>query len=137
MTARGPGALGGRRESRERAVELSYEMKQRGWSVAEVVSSLPIDPEPYTLILLHSVEKHLEQIDGLISKHSRWKIARMPVLDLVICRLAVAELLAGSTPKGVVLAEAVDLAGRYSTDESARYVNGLLSAVARSVSETK
>ena len=133
MTGRGPGTLGGRRESRERAVELSYEMTQRGWTVDEILASLPIDPEPYTVLLLRAVESEKTRIDDIIRARSRWKIERMPVLDLVVTRLALAELLQTDTPTGVVLAEAVDLAGRYSTDESARYVNGLLSAASKDI----
>jgi N utilization substance protein B len=57
----------------------------------------------------------------------------MPVLDLVIMRQAVAELLAADTPTGVVLSQAVELAGRFSTDESSRFVNGILGVVAAQV----
>ncbi len=133
MNAKGPGSLGGRRESRERAVEISYEMTQRGWTVEQVLDSLPLSPEPYTLILLNAVERERSRIDELITAKSRWKIARMPMMDLIVTRLAVAEFLQTDTPTGVVLAEAVDLAGRYSTDDSAKYVNGLLSAISREV----
>ncbi len=133
MSGKGPGSLGGRRESRERAVELSYEMTQREWTVEQVLDSLPLPPEPYTLILLNAAELERSRIDELISSKSKWKIARMPLMDLIITRLAVAEFLQTDTPTGVVLAEAVDLAGRYSTDESAKYVNGVLSAIGREV----
>lgn len=133
MSGKGPGSLGGRRESRERAVELSYEMTQREWTVEQVLDSLPLPPEPYTLILLNAAELERSRIDELISAKSKWKIARMPLMDLIITRLAVAEFLQTDTPTGVVLAEAVDLAGRYSTDESAKYVNGVLSAIGREV----
>ena len=133
MNAKEPGSLGGRRESRERAVEISYEMTQRGWTVEQVLDSLPLSPEPYTLILLNAVERERSRIDELITAKSKWKIARMPMMDLIVTRLAVAEFLQTDTPTGVVLAEAVDLAGRYSTDDSAKYVNGLLSAISREV----
>jgi N utilization substance protein B len=59
----------------------------------------------------------------------------MAVLDLVVMRLAVAELLADTTPTGVVLSEAVELAGRYSTDDSGKFVNGILAAIASEVRE--
>ena len=108
-------------------------MTQRGWTVDEILASLPIDPEPYTVLLLRAVESEKTRIDDIIRARSRWKIERMPVLDLVVTRLALAELLQTDTPTGVVLAEAVDLAGRYSTDESARYVHGLLSAASKDI----
>ena len=114
-------------------MELSYELTQRDWTVDQVVASLPLPPEPYTLILLNAAERERSRIDELITAKSRWKIERMPMMDLIVTRLAVAEFLQTDTPTGVVLAEAVDLAGRYSTDESAKYVNGLLSAISREV----
>jgi N utilization substance protein B len=57
----------------------------------------------------------------------------MPMLDLIVMRLATAELLTQDTPTGVVLSEAVELASRYSTDESGRFVNGVLAAIANDV----
>lgn len=121
-----------RREARERAVELAYEAHLRSESVAELVASLTIAPEPFSVELLERAEARRAEADELIqAKATGWTIARMPVLDLVIMRMAVAELLDGDTPSGVVLAEAVELAGRYSTDESSRFVNGVLAAIDR------
>lgn len=123
-----------RRESRERAVELAYEAEVRGWTVDELVESLTIAPEPFVVTLLQQAEEHRSTADELIAaKSKRWSISRMAVLDLVVMRIAIAELLADSTPTGVVLSEAVELAGRYSTDESSRFVNGILAAIAPEV----
>jgi N utilization substance protein B len=121
-----------RRESRERAIELGYEAEMRAWSVDELLASLTLAPDPFSVSLLRWAETHRQQADELIDATStRWPLARMAVLDKVIMRQAVAELLAGETPHGVVLAQAVELAGRYSTDGSGRFVNGILAAVAR------
>ncbi len=123
-----------RRESRERAVELAYEAEVRGWTVDELVESLTIAADPFVVSLLRQGEEHRTAADELIENTSdRWSISRMAVLDLVVMRLAVAELLGDTTPVGVVLSEAVELAGRYSTDESGKFVNGILSAVAAEV----
>lgn len=120
-----------RRESRERAIELGYEAAVRDRSIDEVVDGLVIAPDPFTVALLRGAEAHRERADELIGTAStRWSLSRMAVLDLVIMRQAVAELLEGETPVGVVLSQAVELAGRYSTEESSRFVNGILSAVA-------
>lgn len=120
-----------RRESRERAIELGYEAEVRGWSIDELIETQVIEPDPFTVTLLRGAEESRSEADRLIDEAStRWSLARMPVLDLVIMRQAVAELLTIDTPPGVVLAQAVELAGRYSTDESSRFVNGILSAVA-------
>lgn len=121
-----------RREARERALELSYEREQRGADLAELLASLTLPPEPYTERLLRAVDSDLEQIDATIAERLRgWTIDRLPVLDLLVLRLAVAELQATDTPSGVVLAEAVDLASRYGTDESSKFVNGVLAAIER------
>jgi len=126
-----PEAARSRRESRERAVELAYEANARDLSVDELLDTLVLPAPPFTIDLLRQAEKYQEQADDLIeAKAVGWTIQRMPVMDLLIMRLAVSELLEANTPKGVVLAEAVELAGRYSTDESSRFVNGVLAAIA-------
>ncbi len=121
-----------RRESRERAVELGYEAEVRGWSVDQLLESVTLVPDPFALALLRGAEEHRQQADELIGEASTsWSLSRMPVVDLLIMRQAVAELLAGETPSGVVLSQAVELASRYSKEESGRFVNGILAAVAR------
>jgi N utilization substance protein B len=123
-----------RRESRERAVELGYEAEVRGWTVDELVAAQTIAPDPFVVDLLRRVEDRRAETEALIeAKSTKWSLSRMPVLDVVVMRIAVAELLASDTPTGVVLSEAVELAGRYSTDESSRFVNGVLAAIAAEV----
>lgn len=123
-----------RRESRERAVELAYEAEVRGWSVDELIAAQTIPLDAFVITLLRHAEEHRVAAEELIqSKSQKWSLSRMPVLDVVVMRMAIAELLADDTPTGVVLAEAVELAGRYSTDESSRFVNGILAAVAGDV----
>ena len=128
MTETGPRS---RRESRERAIELGYEAEVRGWTVDQLLETLTLAPDPFTLDLLRAAELHRDRADELIGAASeRWSLARMPVLDKVVMRQAVAELLEGETPTGVILAQAVELAGRYSTEGSGRFVNGVLAAIA-------
>ncbi len=134
MTARDEGRIGSRREARERAIELGYEAETRGFSVDQMLESLPLAPEPYAVVLLRAAELERTRSDALIAETaSGWSLDRMPAMDLLVMRLAVGELLTTDTPTGVVLAEAVDLASRYSTDESSRFVNGVLSAIAKKV----
>lgn len=128
------GRVGSRREARERAIELGYEAHTRGFSVDEILDSLPLEPEPYSIVLLRAAEVERTRADALISETATgWTIARMPAMDVLVMRLAIGEMLTTDVPTGVILAEAVDLASRYSTDESARFVNGVLSAVAKKV----
>jgi N utilization substance protein B len=92
-----------------------------------------------TSILVTGVENHISDIDLHIIENAKgWAIDRMPALDRAILRIAIFELLHRSdTPVAVVIDEAVELAKRFSTDDSGRFVNGVLSAVARTVRPTE
>jgi N utilization substance protein B len=98
---------------------------------------LVLPPDPYAVALVRGVAGRGEELDGLISRFAKgWSLDRMPVLDRTVLRLASYELLAGDEPPvGVVISEAVELAKRYSTDDSGRFVNGVLSSIAGEVRE--
>ncbi|HOT80633.1 MAG TPA: transcription antitermination factor NusB [Microthrixaceae bacterium] len=123
----------GRHEARERAVQLCYEAEQRSLSHADILDEQVIDPEPYTGVLVIGVGRHQGQIDGLLSRFAKgWTIERMPALDRAILRVGMYELgHEPEVPTAVVLNEAVELANSYSTDDSGRFVNGVLAAAAR------
>jgi len=124
--------VGTRRESRERALALLYEAEQKGLSpMAEVIDLLPVAPEPFAAELVVGVSDHLEEIDDLIGRYSvGWTVARMPAIDRTLLRLATYELAHTDVPVGACISEAVELAKRYSTDDSHTFVNGLLSRLA-------
>jgi N utilization substance protein B len=123
-----------RREARERAIELAYEAELREITVEELLAGLTLRPDDFVIELLEVTEGRKAEADELIaSRAAGWSIDRMPAIDRLVMRQAVAELLAHETPTGVILSEAVDLASRYSTDESGRFVNGVLAAIAREV----
>ena len=70
------------------------------------------------------------KIDPLIVETAEhWRLSRMAALDRIILRLAIGEFLDGSTPRNVVINEALELAKTFSGDESAKFVNGILDAV--------
>ncbi len=120
-----------RRDARERAIELAYECEQRSIGVDALLAGLVIDPDPFAALLLKASELQRERAEAMIAERSRgWSLDRMPLIDRLVMRMAVAEMITTDTPTGVILAEAVDLVGRYSTDESTRFVNGVLSAIA-------
>lgn len=125
-------AAGSRREARERALELLYEAFAKDGDVSSVLEGLAISPDPYAVSLVRGVEARAGEIDALISSHAKgWTIDRMPVMDRTLLRLAVFELLGEpDVPVAVVISEAVELAKRYSTEDSGRFVNGVLSATA-------
>ena len=80
--------------------------------------------------LLHGLAASRATLDDRIGRSARgWRLARMPVVDRNVLRLAVHELLTEPTPVAVVLDEAVRLASELSTDDSGRYVNGVLATI--------
>ena len=121
-----------RHAARERALSLLYEAESKGIPPHQVLHELPVPPDPFTTDLVEGVGSRLAEIDSLIADHSiGWALDRMPSLDRAVLRLATYELLARSdVPTAVILSEAVELAGSYSTEESGRFVNGVLSSVA-------
>jgi len=121
-----------RREAREQALEFAYEAHTRGLSVAEMVATLAFPPEEFAIQLLTALEEVRTEVDEIITATATgWPLSRMPVIDLLVLRLGVAEMMQLNTPRGVILSEAVDLASRFSTDESGRFVNGVLAAIDR------
>ena len=124
-----------RHQSRERALSLLYEAEIKGESPASVMDALPVAPDPFARELVEAVEDHEAECDALLEGASvGWPLERMAVVDRLVLRLAVAELLdPEGPPVAVVIDEAVDLAKAYSTEESGRFVNGVLSAVAAQV----
>jgi N utilization substance protein B len=128
-------SIGTRREARERAMSLLYEAECKNQPVADVLAALPVEPDPFVVDLVLGVEKHGERIDELIGRFAiDWTLDRMPVIDRTLLRLAVYELLERSdVPTGAIISEAVELAKRFSTDESGRFVNGVLGSVAPAV----
>ncbi len=126
---------GSRREARERALELLYEAEAKGVRAAEVLVGLTITPDAFAVALVNGVGERLTELDGHIERLARdWRVERMPWVDRSILRLAAFELVARpDVPTGAVLSEAVELAKRFSTEEAGRFVNGLLSNLAREV----
>ena len=124
-----------RSDARERALYLLYEAHSKGIAPAATIDIQVLEPDELTQELVRGVDSNLPQLDELIAAKAKgWTLTRMPVLDLSVMRLAVFELLERPhVPTAVVLNEAVELAKRYSTDDSGRFVNGVLAAIASDV----
>jgi N utilization substance protein B len=121
-----------RREARERALGLCYEFDVRHVAADDVLAGLPAPPDPYAEAVVRGVGEHLGEIDELLAKFSeRWAVDRMPAVDRALLRIGTYELgWERDLPPGVVISEAVELAQEYSTKDSGRFVNGLLSRIA-------
>ena len=124
-----------RSNARERAVHLLYEAESRDLPVATIVSAQTLGVDDLVALLTAGVSSRRTELDEIITEHSHtWTIHRMPAIDRNILRLAIYELMdRPEVPIAVIINEAVELAKRFSTEESGRYVNGVLSAIAKKV----
>ena len=124
-----------RTAARERALDLLYEAHSKQLPVADVLSAQALDVSDEVRLLVEGTEATRERADELIAARSRgWTLERMPVIDRTVMRMATFELLSRlDVPRAVVLDEAVSMAKRYSTDDSGRFVNGVLAAIADEV----
>ncbi|MHB1987502.1 MAG: transcription antitermination factor NusB [Acidimicrobiales bacterium] len=134
----GEGRSGERRRSRERALEILYEAECKELAFDELLAELPVEPEAYAVRIVVGVERELGRIDDLLDRHAAgWPLERMPAVDRSLLRIACYELLAEpEVPTAVVIDEAVELAKSYSTEDSGRYLNGVLAAVSAAVRGT-
>jgi N utilization substance protein B len=92
----------------------------------------------FAVTLLHGLGATMPEVDERIARFARgWRLERMPAIDRNVLRLAVHELLTEPTPVAVVMDEAVRLASELSTDDSGRYVNGVLAAIVRDIAKSE
>jgi N utilization substance protein B len=133
--------MSARTKYRKRALDILFESELQGLPVGGTLAVRVAANEPpvhdYTKQLVEGVAGDIERIDGLIAERSQdWSLDRMPVVDRNLLRLATYEILAvDDVPDEVAIAEAVKLAKELSTDESAGFVNGVLSGIARGPKE--
>jgi transcription antitermination protein NusB len=136
-SAPGGSAFGAtRRDARERAMELLYEAEVKTLTAAKVLDELPIEPDPYAAELVRGIERNQPEHDALIRKFAKkeWSLERMPQIDRIVLRIGIEELAHHpEVPLAVILDQAVELAKTFSTDDSGRFVNGMLAAVAREI----
>ncbi len=129
-----------RRKARKRALDVLYEADLRAKPPVEVLVGY-LDrierPTPahvsYTVSIVEGVARHLDRIDELIASYAEgWTLQRMPVVDRNLARIAVYELLyVDEIDAPVAITEAVELARQMSTDDSPRFLNGLLGRIAQ------
>jgi N utilization substance protein B len=128
--------VGARSKARKRAIDILYAAALRRVDpvalLAERVSTAEAAPlNDYTVTLVEGVTAHRERIDELLTEHAEgWTLNRMPAVDLAVLRLGLYELLwASDVPDPVAIDEAVALAKLLSTDDSPRFVNGVLGRI--------
>lgn len=128
-----------RRKARKRALDVLYEADLRDLPPNQVLASY-VDriekPRPdhmdYATSLIEGVAKNIDRIDELIASYAEgWTLSRMPVVDRNLARIAVYELLyVPEIDDPVAITEAVELAKQMSTDDSPRFLNGILGRIA-------
>jgi transcription antitermination protein NusB len=129
-------AVAGRRAARRIAVDVLYQADVTGRAPTDVVvdwKTAGRDVPPFARALIGGVEEHLPSIDLVLERGAEeWSVQRMAALDRTILRVAVEELLyRDDVPTSVAISEAVEAAAELSSDESKRFVNGILGRIAR------
>ena len=121
----------GNREGRERAIALLYEAESQGAKPADLLAEQLVNSE-FARVAVSGVAEHQTAIDELISsKLKGWSLDRLAAVDRALLRLGTWELMAHDEASvAVILSEAVELAGQYSTTESKKFVNGVLAEIA-------
>jgi transcription antitermination protein NusB len=129
-----------RSKARKQALDLLYETDIRGTNVLETLASRDIPAEgpdarpirEYTRELVVGVSDNRRKIDELITTYAQgWDMDRLPAVDRNILRLGIYEILwSTDVPTSVAIDEALDLAKELSSDDSSKYIHGVLGRIA-------
>ncbi len=136
--------MGTRRKSRELALQALFQEELAGRAglldFEEFCAHFQVNKKaiPYAQKLLHGVHEKREAINQLISRYAEnWRLERMSVIDRNILRLAVFELqYQDDVPTSVAINEAVEIAKRFSSDDSGPFINGILDGMARDIASS-
>ena len=129
-----------RRRSRQRALQILFLWDARRQPVEDAINAfydtLFAEEHPerdwFATELVRGTIEHLEEVDERIRRHAEhWRMERMPAVDRNILRQSVYEMTHEGTPPAVVIDEALELARKFSSEESVHFVNGVLDAVHR------
>jgi N utilization substance protein B len=132
-----------RHRSRHRAVQVLYQCDVRQTEPDQAIrdfygtlyseeSEEEIETDTFMEELVRGVVSRKAEVDKTLQQASaNWRVERMPAVDRNILRLAVYELLEGKLPAPVVIDEAIELARRFSGDDSVGFINGVLDGVRR------
>ena len=135
--------MGHRRIGRECALQMMYELDVGKHPKDEILRTYwlmnehPPKVRDFAELLFEGTIQNLKEIDKVIQQHTKnWRLGRMAAVDRNVLRLAVFELLWGDkTPGTVVINEALEIAKKFSTHESAQFVNGILDSIKNGLEE--
>lgn len=132
-----------RHRSRQRALQILFQVDLASQPAAAAIaayyatlydeeSETPLPPDSFMEQLVEGTAAQAHLIDERIARHSEnWRVERMPAVDRNILRMAVYEMSEVGTPPPVVINEALELARRFSGEESVPFINGVLDAIRR------
>ena len=132
--------MASRRRARQRALQILFIWDARKQPVEDAIDSYydalyseeELERDPFVTDLVRGTVEHVAEIDARITRHAEhWRMERMPAVDRNILRLAVYEMTRGGTPAPVTIDEALELARKFSGEDSVQFVNGVLDAVRR------
>jgi N utilization substance protein B len=134
-----------RREARELAMKVLFQMEVGHWASEEVLETtaeaVPVPPDEWTYVreVVEGVQRERPELDRIIGERAvDWKLERIANVDRSILRLALYEILhRPDIPPSVSVNEAVELAKKYSTEDSGKFVNGILGSYLRSEGTAK
>lgn len=126
--------MSARGKARKRALDFLFEADLRSTSALELLTSRPaleLSEGGYVQILISGVLEHSRKIDELITTYAQgWDMDRMPAVDRNIMRIALFEILwSQDVDDQVAASQAVAIAQEYSTEDSAKYINGVLGRI--------
>jgi transcription antitermination protein NusB len=135
-----------RRNVRELAVQILFQVEVGRLPLEEVLATaieqMPADPKDWGYVssadwqyidqVAHGIAEHREELDGIIARLAEgWTLDRIANVDRIALQLALYEMLHRSVPAPVSINAAVEIVKKYSTEESGRFVNGILGAFLR------
>jgi transcription antitermination protein NusB len=135
--------MGPRRKAREYALQMLFQWDITRDTIDHIAATFfeNHDEPPAILdfarLLVSRTVEHVEQIDDLIRRHAEhWRLDRMAVVDRNLLRLATQEFLYDKdTPASVVINEAIEIARRFSSQESPQFINGILDSIRKEIQE--
>jgi N utilization substance protein B len=134
-----------RRRSRQRALQILFLWDTRRQPVDQAIDAYydtlyteeQPGRDPFVADLVRGAVANIDELDARIARHAEhWRMERMPVVDRNVLRLAVYEMTHVGTPAAVAIDEALELARKFSNEESVQFVNGVLDAVHREIAGT-
>lgn len=135
-----------RHRAREAALQILYQAEIAHADVAQAIETVfdlqwpgPVpagrDVRAFASDLAYDTRRRLAVIDELIAETARrWRPERMPIIDHLVLRMGVCELLRrDGTPSPVIINEALELARTFSTEESVKFINGMLDGIRKKI----